>query len=593
MTFFSSKHDFRTGLCLFLSVLFVYPAYAQTPAVETPPAEDIAPRKSSLLLGGPAGDETITSLPALSAEAPSDIVLLLDNSGSMKANDPQFLTAKAVTQFINQLDYGTRLAIVIFDQKVTLAHPLTIVSDESRAEMLKSLKLINYRGLRTNSPDGLERALYELKLHAREDAERFIVFLTDGIVDTGDKQKDITKVDWMRKELAADASEHGIKIFGIAFTDGADFQLIQSLAQQTNAEYFRAFTADKLAGVFEQIQEKITQVRQAAIQAEIEANKPPPVILAPPRPVAPPAPIIVQVPKQQLLANKSTQYMLYGIAGMLFLVLVIIILRGRSSTGAVATNGVSGVKIPEVELIDMRGITDQQSYPLKTTITQVGRIKGKVSNDVTYIVIPEKGVSRHHAVIEFRNHAFWVMDQGSGNGTKLNNRLLTEEQHLKHGDILTFDTFNFMFSEPDMEQSDATVVQASRSQAETIEPVEPVEPAPTPMPEPTPVPEPIPELPMSEDDTEMLPSSSKGSQESLEDLNNIIDDIGDWDLGEDSTDDDATAETEPAETKPAEVVDPVDAGLLTKTKDGFHPAKTMTPGEFDRLFAELDKGKKK
>jgi len=582
MLFFKNKQFFLAGFSIALLTLFSIPAQAQAPAAVESTTDFMSPAEISELVGVDTPVEPELMPIVASADVPSDIVLLLDNSGSMKVNDPQFLTAKAVTEFINQLDDNTRLGIVIFDQKVTLAHPLTEISSESRAQMLNSLKKINYKGLRTNSPDGLERAIYELKLHARDDTERFIVFLTDGIVDTGDKQKDIAKVDWMRKELAADASNNDIRIFGIAFTDGADFQLIQSLAQQTNAEYFRAFSADKIADVFVQIQDRITRARQEALQAEIEASKPPPppVIVEPPKPAPPPKPIIVQVP-EQTQDNKMTQYMLFGIAGLLILILIIVLLRGRSSGAGGATKA-AGVKLPDVQLVDMRGVTDQQSYPLTTEITQIGRIKGKETPGVTYIVIPEKSISRHHAVIEYRNHAFWVMDQGSGNGTKLNNQLLEEEHRLKHGDILTFDTFNFMFSEPEMEQSDATVVQASASQGKTDE---------------------IFDMAFDEDDTEMLPSAgevqqpapapkpaaSATSEPTADDTADIIDDIGSWDFDIEESPAEPQPEPQPEtkEEKPKKV-DPVKEGMIEKTDDGFQPARTMTPDEFDRLFSEMN-----
>jgi len=279
--------------------------------------------------------------------------------------------------------------------------------------------------------------------------------------------------------------------------------------------------------------------------------------------------------------------------------------------------------MPDVQLVDMRGVTDKQSYPLSTEITQIGRIKGNETAGVAYIVIPEKGVSRHHAVIEYRNHAFWVMDQGSGNGTKLNNQLIDEESRLKHGDILTFDTYNFMFSEPEMEQSDATVVQASSSQAEDLF-----------------------DMAFDEDDTEMLPDSSAGTGEATsptmtppvdnpvsqqvdtEDAADIIDDIADWGFEEDDSasplpepvaeppkaapapepvaeppktapapkpvteppkpapEPEPVAEPEKPAPAPAET-DPVKSGLVEKTDEGFQPARTMTPDEFDRLFAEM------
>ena len=68
-----------------------------------------------------------------------DVILVLDNSGSMKKNDPQFLTKQAVTEFINKLDESTRVAIIIFDQDVRMAVPLTEITSASRQGLLDSL----------------------------------------------------------------------------------------------------------------------------------------------------------------------------------------------------------------------------------------------------------------------------------------------------------------------------------------------------------------------------------------------------------------------------------------------------------------------
>ncbi len=61
-----------------------------------------------------------------------DVVLVLDNSGSMKKNDPDFLVSKAVKEFISQQDENTRVAIVIFDQGVRLPVALTTSSLANR-----------------------------------------------------------------------------------------------------------------------------------------------------------------------------------------------------------------------------------------------------------------------------------------------------------------------------------------------------------------------------------------------------------------------------------------------------------------------------
>lgn len=597
--------DIKTTLWIFfaaLLMLWMFPTAAQTPPADIT-ADSTAPGTAISEVTAPV-DDLLSPLELTNdGSLPSDIVLLLDNSGSMKANDPQFLTAKAVTEFINQLDYNTRLAIVIFDQKVKLAFPLTEIDDQSRQKMLNSLKQINYRGLHTNSPDGLERAIYELKLHAREDTERFIIFLTDGIVDTGDKQKDAIGVDWMRKELAADARGNNIRIFGIAFTDGADFKLIQSLAQQTDAAYYRAFTADDIAPVFNKINEAIAEARRKAAEPVVKPLPPPMIVPAPP-----PAPVIVKITEQPAEENLTTQYMLFGIVGLLIVVIIIVLLR----RGGGATDE-HHAGIPEVKLIDVYGVSGQKEYTLNTELTLIGRVKGKESDDVSHIVINKKSVSRHHAVIEYRNHAFWLMDQGSGNGTTLNGSAVTEERRLKHGDVICFDDFEFTFTEPELEQSDATVMQASNHQApaniafdEDNTAILPREKAPPPPAPPAAAPEPVPPPPAPPaappEPAPPPPAPPPSAEEAKEAA--LADDIAHWDLeaydGDDENNVDKTippgsVEASPDKSDTSDKSDEQSADsddLIEESDDGFHPAKTMTPDQFERLFSEIDKGKK-
>ncbi|MGB1881035.1 MAG: VWA domain-containing protein, partial [Gammaproteobacteria bacterium] len=127
---------------------------------------------------------------------PADIVLVLDNSGSMRKNDPEFLLKRAVARFVNSLEAGSRLGIVVFDAAVNVAVPLHELDVETRAEVQSSLDGIDYSGQLTNSPAAVERAIYELRTAGRGDIPRVIVFMTDGIVDTGDAGADLEKARW-------------------------------------------------------------------------------------------------------------------------------------------------------------------------------------------------------------------------------------------------------------------------------------------------------------------------------------------------------------------------------------------------------------
>ncbi len=388
-----------------------------------------------------------------------DIVLVLDNSGSMKKNDPQFLAKHAVTEFINNLDESTRVAIVIFDQDVRTAVPLTEISSASRQGLLDSLSQINYKGLYTNSPAAIESAIYDLKNNGREEARKIIVFMTDGIVDTGNADRDLEKTKWLKEDLAADAAEAGIRIFGIAFTENADFELIQSLAQNTDGEYYRALLADDLQNVFSKLNTLIN------IPDEPEITEKPKVVeriierIIEPTPAPVPEPIIIEVPiARPQIADESdrkrSMLILVALAVLILAVIamVLMLLRGSKSKSR------DEEPAQEAYLNDIHGVTKQATFALGNKPTMLGRVAGKDTASLYYFVIPETTIGRRHALIEYKDFSYWIIDQGSINGTFVNNKAVTSEVRLKHGDVIRLHKIEFEFVMPEMADTGMTVI---------------------------------------------------------------------------------------------------------------------------------------
>ena len=387
------------------------------------------------------------------AVPPSDVVLVLDNSGSMKKNDPEFLTSQAVREFVSRLDEDTRLAIVIFDQDVRLAMPLTPISEQSREQITKSLAQINYKGLFTDSPAAIERAIYELKNNGRPDSRKSIVFMTDGIVDTGNSAKDVEKTKWLREDLAPDAADSKIRIFGIAFTEDADFQLIQTLAQKTGGEYYRALQPKDLQGVFEHIYSIMQQ------PPEPKAAAPEQAAAAPAQAVQPaPPPVVIRVPEaapQSLGREDRTRSIIIIVAAVILIIallvmIMVLIRRGRE------LNGNDHEAVSEAYLNDIHGYTSRASYRLGSKPTMLGRVAGKDTAHLDYIVIPESTIGRRHALIEYKDFSYWIVDQGSINGTFVNDVPISSEVRLKHGDRIRLHKLEFEFLMPDMDDASMT-----------------------------------------------------------------------------------------------------------------------------------------
>ena len=399
---------------------------------------------------------------------PIDVMLVLDNSGSMKKNDPKFLVTEAIKEFISQKNENTRVGIIIFDGKVQLKVSLTVASFANRETILSSIEAINYKGQYTDFPAAIERAIYELKDNGRSDSKKSIIFMTDGIVDTGDANRDLEKSKWMREDLAADAADNEIKVFGIAFTESADFQLIQSISQQTKGEYFRALVAEDLKNVFQQINEAIKKESESSIEtiiqqddlttADVKTSGVSEVLDNSVGSIATIEPRIEAVEQALDNLDESTPFptiLIFAISALVLLLAVLLFLvmqrKGFSKV-------VKDESFQEAYLNDLQGKTEKQAHMLDERPKMIGRVSGKDAEHMDYIVVSESTISRRHALIEYKDYSFWIIDQGSSNGTFINNERIDNEIRLKHGDKIRLHDYEFEFIVPEMDESDETIV---------------------------------------------------------------------------------------------------------------------------------------
>ncbi len=407
------------------------------------------------------------------AEGLVDVVFVIDNSGSMRKNDPRFLTPKIVRTFLGQLPDTTRAAMVLFDQRARLLQPLSDLSDpDSRKRLADSLGKVDYRGKFTDSAAGIERAVYELKSEGREAARQSIIFLTDGIVDTGDRQKDVEQTQWLKTDLTAECSASGIRILGIAFTEKADFPLIQALASRTGGTYYRATRAEDIAGVLDRILTLLPPpIPEPTATDPVEAA-PPEVntghaaIDAPVSVESAGKPAVVSekepIPEREVSRSIWKFYLplifiifiLMGLVAMLVFKLFSLPawLGGRKNT-PLPIPGMVAPSPPEWELQDMNGSSGNIRLFDKARAT-VGR------DDKNDLILPSPTVSNLHAIIEYREGAFFLEDHRSTNGTRLNDHQLTANQpvRLKSGDRISFANLAFKFVRPDRIISGDTVM---------------------------------------------------------------------------------------------------------------------------------------
>ncbi len=433
---------------LILTVFMVTNAYPQElPGVVTVPAVNM-PVPDPLQSDQLGIDPGAGLLQAGSSGRLRDVVLVLDNSTSMKTNDPQYQLGKSVTEYIARMGDDTNIAIILFDQEARLALPLLPATLDNRERVTAALAQLDYNGTYSDSAAGLEKAVSELQNSGRNNADKYIVFMTDSGVETSDGKIDTERSAWLQQSLAVDIAEAGIRIYALGFARAANSELISTMALKTGGESFHALQADELSAVFTDIFNYMQQdAGPVPVDTAAVAVEPPPAL-----PVVVTAPV---APVQPVGQEDRTRSMIIIIAAVILILtlgtlIVLLVKRGRIYKQASETHA------SEAYLYDLNGRTSAPRYTLGIKATMFGRVAGKDSGHLDYIVIPESTIGRRHATIEYKDYAYWIMDQGSINGTFVNDVCISSETRLKHGDRIRLHKVEFDFIMPDMEEAGET-----------------------------------------------------------------------------------------------------------------------------------------
>jgi hypothetical protein len=437
---------------------------------------------------------------------PVDIVVTIDNSGSMKQNDPNFLTRDTVANFVGQLQDEQRAGLLLFGTQARLISPLANQSDLTESIHAGLLEKIDFRDQWTDTAAALEMALYELKMNGRSDAEAAVVLLTDGIVDTGNADDSKRRREWIINGLSEQAKQVNVRIFAIAFTQEADYELLQSLGQRSSGDYYRIITAADLPAVFKKIGAQLADEvsdpgfdpvetdRSDAFEAFAIDFADDPHSPAENLAIAEPSTPVQEIPvftgrssddpdievlDSPGVTNKTTNdssdetrisnpgskatpmestaepaVLLYALP-TLGLALVVI------TIGWLWRHQVKiDRRAPQAVLHDLEKISGKAAIDITGTTTRIGRAPGRAHwrERPFRLVVDNPGISRLHATIEYRDHDYWFADQNSKNGCWINHERSRLPRKLQSGDKLLLAKTEFIFELPHLEESDQTVL---------------------------------------------------------------------------------------------------------------------------------------
>src|ERR1700675_2070567 len=176
-----------------------------------------------------------------SNRSPFNIAVVIDHSGSMAGAKIE-KTKQAAMQLIDQLTPQDNLALVEFDDRVTVLFPSQHVVDR---EALKAQVQRIEPGGSTALYAGVEAGGKQLlEIESRTDRINRVILLSDGLANVGPSSTSDLKA------LGCSLSRQGISVTTIGVGDDYNEDLMAGLAEASDANYYYVKDAEKLPEIF-------------------------------------------------------------------------------------------------------------------------------------------------------------------------------------------------------------------------------------------------------------------------------------------------------------------------------------------------------
>jgi len=206
---------------------------------------------------------------AQTAEATTDLRILVDVSGSMKKNDPKNLRRDALRLLIGMVPETSRVGIWSFGQYVNMQVKPDFASKVWKENARKEANTIRSLGLYTNIEDTLTKSSWDWR---RPDPkwDRHMILLTDGMVDISkDANKDAQSRSNILGKIVSDLKAANVKIHTIALSKQADHDLLKKLSKTTSGWYESVESAEMLQRLFLRLFERTSKMDSLPLQENL------------------------------------------------------------------------------------------------------------------------------------------------------------------------------------------------------------------------------------------------------------------------------------------------------------------------------------
>ncbi|MFF2911940.1 VWA domain-containing protein [Paenibacillus sp. NPDC057934] len=194
-----------------------------------------------------------------------DVVMAIDDSGSMGQSDPDNRRYSAAQGLVMRMDKDNQVAVLTFNQDVSVVQPLTPLSNSGNREKV-SAAILNLKTTDggTNISGALNEALNVINSDSRSDRGSMVILLSDGF----------SQMDTARE--LQDFVDRGIAVntIGLGIEDPSGPALLQEIARVTGGQYYDVTDAGRLGDVFQQIYDRLGDRTLLTERSDATENSP-------------------------------------------------------------------------------------------------------------------------------------------------------------------------------------------------------------------------------------------------------------------------------------------------------------------------------
>ena len=186
-----------------------------------------------------------------------DVVLVIDDTNSMKQNDQERIAAQAIKKFSDRLaSSGDQVGIVTYSIQILEEYPLTLIQGDTQINDIKNFAdtKITQSGSWTDISVGLKRAVEMIEADKNPNNKQAIIVVSDGENElSGDRTAAKSYADL---EYAID-SGIPIHVIGVSIDDADVEKYLSDIGENSTGSYHFASTGNDLDTIFAEIQEDL------------------------------------------------------------------------------------------------------------------------------------------------------------------------------------------------------------------------------------------------------------------------------------------------------------------------------------------------